>query len=76
MVGKDPVRNTETLELATLYEKISGKETWPGFTNSDEIYVNCKEAPGRTPGCMKINVEYTDTYETYPVKHSNQVTRN
>eukprot|EP00731_Ephydatia_muelleri_P003788 Em0001g3788a len=70
------------LHLATLgatlwlYETISGKETWPGFTNSDEMCVNCNEVPGRTPGCMKINVEYTDTYETYPVKHSNQVTRN
>ena len=65
-----------TLGFVALYEEISGKETWPGFTNSDEICVNCKEAPGRTPGCIKINVEYTDTYETYPVKHSNQVTRN
>ena len=64
------------LGFVALYEEISGKETWPGFTNSDEICVNCKEAPGRTPGCMKINAEYTDTYETYPVKHSNQVTRN
>eukprot|EP00731_Ephydatia_muelleri_P003789 Em0001g3789a len=65
-----------TLGSALVYETILGKETWPGFTNSDELCVNCNEVPGRTPGCMQINAEFTSKRQTYTVKHSNQVTRN
>ena len=35
-----------TVGTALAYEKITGKETWPGFTNAKEICSVCKQAPG------------------------------
>ena len=68
------IAHTACLGLPLLLGKLFQKDTWPGFTNSDEICVNCHEAPGRTRGCKIIDSDYADTDKTYPVKHSNQVT--
>ena len=61
-----------TLELATVYEAITAKESWPGFTNSDEMCINCKAAPGIQRGCCKVNTDYNDKYKVRTVRHSNQ----
>lgn len=62
-----------TVGVTLLYEKFTGKETWPGFTNSDEMCAECKKVPGQR-GCKKIGTEYSHGgYETRLVKHSNIV---
>lgn len=39
-----------TLGGALAYSAFTGKESWPGFTNSDEMCISCKMSPGAT-GC-------------------------
>ena len=56
------------LGTALVYSKISGRPTWPGFTNSDEICPYCKLAPGSEP-CRQVEKEYKGTIVT----HSNRL---
>ena len=58
--------------VGLLYELVSGNPTWPGFTNSDEMCVQCKRPPGQL-GCRNIGTEYQYEYETKLVQHSNEV---
>ena len=57
------------LGFAGVHQKRTGKRTWPGFFNSEEICANCKKEPGST-GCM--NAE-DDQYEGQFVQHSSNV---
>ena len=61
-----------TLQLATVYEEMTAQISWPGFTNSDVMCINCKAAPGKQRGCCKVNTDYNDKYEVLTVRHSNQ----
>ena len=62
-----------TLGTALLYEAITKKETWPGFTNSDEICPSCKQSPG-SKGCLKVKekFELPDGSEI-TVEHTNEL---
>ena len=46
-----------TLGAALLYEACTKKETWPGFTKSDEICPSCKHSPG-LKGCLKVKEKF------------------
>ena len=39
------------------YERITQRHTWPGFNNSDEECIKCKNSPG-SAGCLKVNTKY------------------
>ena len=54
---------------ATMYEWMTGKTTWPGFFNSEEICAKCGEAPG-FKGCMRFN---KDMHMNQYVEHSNNL---
>ena len=56
------------LGTALAYSKITGRHTWPGFTNSDEICPHCKLAPG-SPPCHQVEKKYNGK----TVTHSNQL---
>jgi hypothetical protein len=43
---------------------------WPGFTNMDEICINCRQSPG-TQGCHQIKKKYLFKSESLPVDHKN-----
>ena len=60
--------HTAVLGTAIIYSKITGRHTWPGFTNSDEICPHCKCAPGSEP-CHQVEKEYEGTIVT----HSNRL---
>lgn len=34
-------------------EKLLNEETWPGFTNSEEVCINCERPPG-SHGCLEV----------------------
>ncbi len=42
--------------------------SWPGFTNMDEICINCRQSPG-TRGCHQIKKKYLFKSESLPVDH-------
>ena len=54
-----------TLGVGLLVKKITGTETWPGFTNSDEVCSHCEMSPGAM-GCMEVREDNT-------VRHSNKL---
>ena len=62
-----------TLGTALLYEAITEKETWPGFTNSDEICPSCKLSPG-SKGCLQVKEKFIlpDGSEI-TVEHTNEL---
>ena len=62
-----------TLGTALLYEAITKKETWPGFTNSDEICPSCKQSPG-SKGCLQVKEKFVlpDSSEI-TVEHTNEL---
>ena len=62
-----------TLGTALLYEAITKKETWPGFTNSDEICPSCKQSPG-LKGCLKVKEKFILTNGSeITVEHTNKL---
>ena len=46
-----------TLGAGLIYGKVTGKKSWPGFMNSDEIcpIETCKKSPG-SPGCCPVHM--------------------
>ena len=56
------------LGTALVYSKITGRPTWPGFTNSDEICPHCELAPGSEP-CYQVEKKYKGKI----VIHSNKL---
>lgn len=50
------VGHMATLGIGLMVEKISTKNLWPGFTNSDEICTTCKNSPGSN-GCLEVGIE-------------------
>ena len=47
------VAHIVVLGTAKIYEKISGKKSWPGFMNSEEVCPSCKKPPG-SDGCKAV----------------------
>lgn len=45
-----------TLVIPSAIGKSTGSETWPGFTNSDEICPVCGQAPG-SEGCTVVGTD-------------------
>ena len=58
-----------TLGIGLIVEKASDKESWPGFTNSDEECIQCKKFPG-AEGCTQV---YTPYGGSKMVDHSNKL---
>ena len=52
------VAHVLTLGLPLVFEKLTHIETWPGFTNADEICPGCKRPPG-SEACRKNKEVYT-----------------
>ena len=42
--------------------------SWPGFTNMEEICINCRQSPG-TQGCHQVKKKYLFKGESLPVDH-------
>lgn len=65
-----------TLGIGLFVEWLSGTDSWPGFTNSDEICVECKKSPGAV-GCMTVGKRKSykkgENDETLVVDHSNKL---
>ena len=62
-----------TLGTALLYEVITKKETWPGFTNSDEICPSCKQSPG-SKGCLQVKEKFLlPNGREITVEHTNEL---
>ena len=55
-----------TLGAGLAYSKITGEESWPGFTNSEEICPKCECRPG-SEGCCVVK---KTTYEGATVDHT------
>ena len=51
------VAHVLTLGLPLVFEKLTHIETWPGFTNADEICPGCKRPPG-SEACRKNKEVY------------------
>lgn len=62
--------------MATLGISLLFKNSWPGFTNSDEICLVCQNSPGAA-GCGKVGeVQYRDVDNneiTLSIDHSNKL---
>lgn len=59
-----------TMGIGLIVAQTKDKESWPGFTNSDEICIKCKNSPG-SAGCSKIGTEIIGPKgETLNVNHS------
>ena len=62
-----------TLGTALLYEAITKKETWPGFTNSDEMCPACKHSPG-SKGCLQVKEKFLlPNGSEITVEHTNEL---
>lgn len=61
-----------TLGTFILHEIMTGDDTFPGFTNSDEICPFCEQAPG-SKGCIHVLKKYKllKTNEIFEVDHTN-----
>ena len=60
------IAHIAVLGIAEMHWKWTGKRTWPGFFNSEEVCAACKNPPG-SGGCMKVMV---GSYKGQLVKHS------
>ena len=61
------ILHTAALGGAIVFSKITGIDTWPGFTNSDEICPHCKLAPGSEP-CHQVEKKCQGTKVTHSYK--------
>ena len=66
------VVHTLTLGVPLLFEKMTGIETWAGFTNTDEICPACRRPPG-SRACQKIKSEYTLKSHRIITQHSTKM---
>lgn len=57
-----------TFGIPYLYGVVKDRNTWPGFTNSDEICPSCKMPPGSEP-CCSVQTKY----KGIRVTHSNEL---
>ena len=55
-----------TLGAGLIYSGVTGKESWPGFTNSEEICPKCEGRPG-SKGCCVVK---ETTYKNATVDHT------
>ena len=63
------IAHIAVLGFAKVHERRTGRRTWPGFLNTEEVCAACQKPPG-SEGCMKIMVE---SYKGQRVKHSVEV---
>lgn len=59
------------LGAGLIIEKITNRETWPGFTNSDEQCTICKKFPGAR-GCSQVGMEIDLPMGKVKVDHKNK----
>ncbi len=60
------------MSVRLLVEHFADVDTWPSFTNSDEICISCDKSPG-SEGCKlggKITIERKKFYYCRPFKFS------
>ena len=58
--------------MGKLYEKVSKKKSWPWFSNSEEVCVNCRKPPG-SDGCAPVSQHIALRGENYMVDHSKEL---
>ena len=62
-----------TLGIALMTAKGTSSESWPSFTNSDEVCINCRLSPGAV-GCKQVGETVTykigDVQQTVRVDHN------
>ena len=51
-----------TLGTVLCYEKVTGKEVWPGFNNSDKVCIKCGKGFGYD-GCCTVDTRYECHYD-------------
>ena len=64
-----------TVGVFVIAGNIRGSKFWPGFTNKDEICVNCKQDPSAEP-CFQVNTTYhlKADEQTFDVKTDHSTT--
>ena len=58
-----------TVGVGLMVEKVAGVDTWPSFTNTDEICPNCKCPPG-SGGCCLVMTTVEIQGKDYLVNHT------
>ena len=66
------VAHVITLGMGKVYEKLSNRKSWPGFNNSEEICVICRNPPG-SGGCKPVNKDCLIGEEIHTVNHSKEL---
>ncbi len=67
------VAHVATLGIGLLVEHFANIDTWPGFTNSDEICISCDKSPG-SEGCKQVGQKITiEKKNTIKVDHTNKL---
>ena len=61
-----------TIGVPLIFETLTGVETWPGFTNSDEICPHCRRPPG-SKGCCQVLSSIEIKRIDVNIDHTNEV---
>ena len=61
-----------TFGVPLVVEAVTGVDTWPGFTNSDEICPHCKRPPG-SKGCCQVLSSIEIQGEDVKIDHTSKV---
>ena len=54
--------------------KLRGRKLWPGFTNDEEICLNCNDPPSAN-GCLQVDKPFTLQNENIKTSHSTKLDR-
>ena len=60
--GVGGMKHIATLGTVLCYEKVKGKEVWPGFNNSDKVCIECGKGFGYD-GCCTVDTRYECHYD-------------
>lgn len=66
------VAHVVTLGMGKVYEKLSKKKSWPGFSNSEEVCAICQNPPG-SDGCKPVNKDCLIGEEIHIVNHTKEL---
>ncbi len=67
------VAHIATIGIGLLVAHLADGDSWPGFTNSDEICISCNKSPG-SRGCKQVGEEITiEKKQTIKVDHTNNL---
>ena len=61
-----------TFGVPLIVEATIGVETWPGFTNSDEVCPHCKRPPGSKGCCQVLSKIEINEHDTI-IDHTNEI---